>query len=128
MAVSPIYKLYNAITLNATGKKENVLAAPIKMAEIRRHQHQFQFDFALVSRKFVIYKVHLERQSDIIQGMVAFRYQKDYLDCQIWKLMDSTSMEYPFILAWASVWWLFVVKFQKIMARKDIFHSKQKIG
>jgi hypothetical protein len=43
--VSQIYKLNNAIALNATGKKENVLAVPVKA------------------------------------GMVAFRHQKDYLDC-----------------------------------------------
>lgn len=79
--MSKIYKLYNAIVLNATGKKENVLAAPVKTGEIRRHQHQFKFDFISISKKFVVYKVHLEDQSDIIQGLVAFRHQKDYLDC-----------------------------------------------
>jgi len=76
--VSQIYKLYDAIALNATGKKENVLAAPVKTAEIRKHQHQFKFDFVSISKKFLVYKIHLENQSDIIQGMVAFRHQKDY--------------------------------------------------
>lgn len=79
--MSQIYKLYDAIALNATGKKENVLAAPVKTAEIRKHQHQFKFDFVSISKKFLVYKIHLENQSDIIQGMVAFRHQKDYLDC-----------------------------------------------
>lgn len=67
--------------LNATGNIENALAAPIKAAEIRRHQHQFKFDFISISKKFVVYKVHLEYQPDIIQGLVAFRNQKNYLDC-----------------------------------------------
>lgn len=67
--------------LNATGNVENALAAPIKATEIRRHQHQFKFDFISISKKFVVYKVHLEYQPDIIQGLVAFRNQKDYLDC-----------------------------------------------
>ena len=79
--MSKSYKLYNAIVLNATGKKENVLAAPVKPAEIRRHQHQFKFDFISISKQFVVYKIHLEDQSDIIQGLVAFRHQKSYLDC-----------------------------------------------
>ncbi|HEY4062635.1 MAG TPA: hypothetical protein VGM30_12070 [Puia sp.] len=79
--MSKIYRLYDAIVLNATGKKEAALAAPVKAAEIRRHQHQFKFDFISISRKFIVYKIHLENQPDIIQGMVAFRYQKDYLDC-----------------------------------------------
>jgi hypothetical protein len=67
--------------LNATGKKEDAMAAPVKTAEIRRHQHQFEFDFISISRKFVVYKIYLGNQPDIIQGLVAFRYQKDYLDC-----------------------------------------------
>jgi hypothetical protein len=79
--VSKIYRLYDALVLNATGKKEDAFAAPIKAAEIRRHQHQFEFDFISISKKFVVYKLYLENQTDIIQGLVAFRYQKDYLDC-----------------------------------------------
>ncbi|HEV3413247.1 MAG TPA: hypothetical protein VG101_12250 [Puia sp.] len=79
--MSKIYRLYGALVLNATGKKEDAMAAPVKTAEIRRHQHQFEFDFISISRKFVVYKIYLGNQPDIIQGLVAFRYQKDYLDC-----------------------------------------------
>ncbi|MHA4808356.1 hypothetical protein ACX0G9_09610 [Flavitalea flava] len=75
------YKLYNAITLNITGQKETVLAAPVKTSEIRKHQHQFHFDFISISKLFIIYKIHLENQPDIIQGIVAFRPQKGFLDC-----------------------------------------------
>jgi hypothetical protein len=57
------------------------MAAPVATAEIRRHQHQFEFDFISISKKFIVYKICLEHQPDIIQGLVAFRYQKDYLDC-----------------------------------------------
>ena len=79
--MSKVYKLYDALVLNATRKKEHVLAAPIGTPEIRRHRHQFEFDFVSISKKFTVYKLYLENQPDIIQGMVAFRYQKGYLDC-----------------------------------------------
>jgi hypothetical protein len=75
------YKLYNAIILNITRRKEDVFATPVKTSEIRKHQHQFKFDFASVSRNYVVYKIHLENQPDIIQGLVAFKSQKGFLDC-----------------------------------------------
>jgi hypothetical protein len=69
------------LVLNAIGEKEDAMAAPVKTAEIRRHQHQFEFDFISISRKFVVYKIYLKNQPDIIQGLVAFRVQKGFLDC-----------------------------------------------
>jgi hypothetical protein len=79
--VSKIYRLCGALVLNATKEKKDAMGSPVKTAEIRRHQHQFEFDFISISRKFIVYKIYLENQPDIIQGLVAFRYQKDYLDC-----------------------------------------------
>ena len=34
-----------------------------------------------IDDSFIVYKICLENQPDILQGLVAFRYQKDYLDC-----------------------------------------------
>jgi len=79
--VGKIYRLYDALVLNATRAKKDAIASAIKTAEIRRHQHQFEFDFSSMSRRSVVYKICLDEQPDIIQGLVAFRYQKDYLDC-----------------------------------------------
>ena len=73
--------LYDAVVLNATRQKENVLAVPVKTTEIRKHLHQFQFDFVAISKQYTVYKIHLESQPDIIQGLVAFRPQKGFLGC-----------------------------------------------
>lgn len=75
------YRLYKAITLNISRKKEDVLASRITIRELRKHRHHFQFDFISIANSFVVYKIYLENQPDIIQGLVAFRPQKGFLDC-----------------------------------------------
>lgn len=81
MAIGESYNLYNAIILNISKQKQDLLAVPTGSTEIRKHQHQFQFDFVSISRKFSVFKLHLEDQPDIIQGLVAFRPQAGFLEC-----------------------------------------------
>ena len=76
-----IYKLYNAITLNTSGEKVDILASSVTARELRKHKHHFQFDFISIAKDFSIYKIYLENQPDIIQGLVAFRTQAGFLDC-----------------------------------------------
>jgi hypothetical protein len=79
--VKKIYKLYKAITLNASGKKVDVLATPVTTRELQKHRHQFQFDFISIANDFKVYKIYVDDQPDIIQGLVAFRPQVGFLDC-----------------------------------------------
>ncbi|HVU57883.1 MAG TPA: hypothetical protein VHD83_22635 [Puia sp.] len=67
--------------MNISRKKEDVLASPVSIRELRKHRHHFQFDFISGAKDFVVYKIYLENQADIIQGLVAFRSQQGFLDC-----------------------------------------------
>jgi hypothetical protein len=75
------YRLYKAITLNISGRKEDVLASRITIRELQKYRHHFQFDFISIAKHFIVYKMCLENQPDIIQGLVAFRLQQGFLDC-----------------------------------------------
>ena len=77
------YLLYNAITLNATGNKWNILAIPMTSREIKKHQHHFtDFNFEeLKSEGNTVYKVCRENEEGILQGMFAFKEGTGFLDC-----------------------------------------------
>jgi hypothetical protein len=85
------YYLRNALTLNTTGEKYNVVAMPTKAAEIKKHRHQFrEFDF-LKSLKdgFTVYKICREGEDNILQGLVAFRPSTGFLECANMEVNDT---------------------------------------
>lgn len=75
------YKILNAITLNVTGNKYNAIATPTNKAEIVKHKAQFGFNFIALPKDAIVYKIHLENEPNIIQGLVAFRHELGALHC-----------------------------------------------
>lgn len=68
--------------LNATGRKYDADATPVLLAEIRKHKRHFNFDFSTLTKDFVVYKITLTGQPDIIEALVAFRATPGCLECK----------------------------------------------
>lgn len=75
------YVLRNAVWLNATGEKYDAIATPVLLAEILKHRRHFSFDFVVLVKEFIVYKLMVETQPGIIQGLVAFRETPGILHC-----------------------------------------------
>ncbi|MES2774871.1 MAG: hypothetical protein V4722_11840 [Bacteroidota bacterium] len=76
------YKILNAITLNVTGNKYNAVAAECSKAELLKHKSYFGFDFVKLIPAFTVYKLHLEDEPNIIQGLFSFRISTGFLQCE----------------------------------------------
>jgi len=76
------YYLRNAITLNATGRKFNAVAMPVSLLEMKKHQHQFGFDFVQQKKDgSLLYKITRADDEDILQGVVSFFKAAGFLYC-----------------------------------------------
>ncbi len=84
------YYLNNALKLNATGEKYNGLALQTNTAEIKKHRHQFrEFDFSQsIKDGFVVYKICREGDENILQGLVAVKPSKGFLECANMEIND----------------------------------------
>jgi len=76
------YKLKNAITINATEKIVDAVATSITAKEISLHQHYFSFDFVQLAKHNKVYKICKENDADVIQGLVAFTPEDNFLKCE----------------------------------------------
>lgn len=76
-----IYTLRNALILNATSLKLDVIASPAIPSEIIRHKKSFNFDFVSLTKDYTVYKLHVIREPEIIQGFVGFRQTPGILEC-----------------------------------------------
>lgn len=81
MKFNQVYRLRNAVVHNLTGKKNDLFARRITVAELRRHRDDFEFDFVALSRHFIIYKLYVAQDCEAIQGLVAFRATPNTLEC-----------------------------------------------
>jgi len=75
--------------LNTTADKYNAVAVRMSLAEIKRHQHQFSFDFCqLKTAGSEVYKLTKIDEEDIVQGMVAFFPADGFLYCRNMEVND----------------------------------------
>ena len=76
------YKLRNAIAINATEKLVDAVATSITAKEISLHQHYFSFNFVQLAKQNKVYKICKENDADVIQGLVAFKPEDNFLKCE----------------------------------------------
>ena len=76
------YKLKNEIIINATEKVVDAVATIITIKEINLHQQYFSFDFVKLAKHCKVYKVCKESDADVIQGLVAFKPEDNFLKCE----------------------------------------------
>ena len=81
-SINKNYKLRNAITINVTEKVVDAVATSITAKEISLHQHYFSFDFTQLVKHNKVYKICKENDADVIQGLVAFRLEDNFLKCE----------------------------------------------
>ncbi len=76
------YKILNAITHNVSGSKYNTIATPCTKAELVKHKPYFIFDFVSLIPKCIVYKLYLEDEPNVLQGLFTFSPSTGFLDCE----------------------------------------------
>ena len=84
------YSLSKAIVLNTTGERYDAVAVQVNAAEIRKHEHQFEyFDFTdSIKDGYRVYKICKAGDENILQGMVALKVSTGFLECANMEVND----------------------------------------
>ncbi|MBX3165320.1 MAG: hypothetical protein KF900_12665 [Bacteroidetes bacterium] len=89
------YKLKNAATLSVDGSKYNLIASPATALELKQHKEHFMFDFIQLSKQNIVYKLCIENQENVIQGLVAFKAEIGVLRCENMEVNEFNRKRFP---------------------------------
>lgn len=79
--MNKVYTLTSALTSNASSQKYDAGAAPATEEEIRQCSDLFDFDFLNLCKDYMVYKLFMHHEPDVVQGLVGFRPTPGILEC-----------------------------------------------
>jgi hypothetical protein len=79
--MNKIYTLTSALTSNSSGEKYDAIATRATEEEIKRCAKLFDFDFLSLCKDYIVYKLFIDDERDIVQGLVGFRPTPGILEC-----------------------------------------------
>jgi hypothetical protein len=126
--MNKIYTLTSALTSNSSGEKYDAIAARATEEEIKRCAKLFDFDFLSLCKNYIVYKLFIDDERDIVQGLVGFRPTPGILECANMETTHFNKRGKSLYTGTGKALVAYAVRYRSIMEWTDTFISMQKKG